>query len=163
MREIKFKGLKASCDEWVYGYYYVWDRGGNTLDAHKITSIEDGNTYIIRPKTMGQFVSLVDENEKEIYAGDKIKVMIYGQGSLQNKPLRTSTCTVSFQGGCFGFTEHYFHTFYEELHRQYLRGMQTVNDFNRWDRGDSVGIKGIEVIGNIHQNPELLNDPTPKT
>lgn len=134
MREIKFRGKRIGNGEWVYGDLLQ----GLENDSYIVISNENGVTkYEVDPDTVGQFTGLQDKNGKEIYEGDIIKMTteIYG--------------------------EEFFRIGYENSHIGAFclcgEGIDNVSRF--------VGIFGrdcgyepfyCDVIGNIHDNPELL-------
>ena len=77
-----------------------------------------------------QFTGLIDKNGKEIYEGDICKV------SCKFFDIKNQTSKVIFKNGCFCF--------------QYGCTDDYVKTFNAWD------LNSIEVIGNIHENKELM-------
>jgi uncharacterized phage protein (TIGR01671 family) len=84
-----------------------------------------------RHDTLMQFTGLLDKNGKEVYEGDVVNVF----GKYSND----QTCVVEYQECemCFGFTTQ---------DGSYMIMDEIYND-ERF---------GIEVIGNIYENPELL-------
>ena len=83
-----------------------------------------------------QFTGLKDKNEKEIYEGD---IIIYdrGVGNWTGKRMST-THTVVFSEEVFAFVMDY--------------GSSYIKLRKHWNYT-------YEVIGNIHDNPELLSTP----
>ena len=131
MRTIKFRGkiaeLNLGCDKNVGDWVYG--------DLHLLSKIPHIHTnsrkYIIDTETIGQFTGLQDKNGKEIYEGD---ILVWGK----SQPI-----IVIFKHGSFGYTypEDWYHSFAENSNF-------TFNPLNT-----DIHFK---VIGNIHDNPELL-------
>jgi uncharacterized phage protein (TIGR01671 family) len=133
MREIKFRG-KCQNGKWVYGYAAKFAH--NSVPVI-LEDTEDGIApRKIIPDTVGQFTGLHDKNGKEIYEGDIVKWILTMPG-------------VGVNGG------------YEEYETEEIGEIQ-------WDAGAlqlgeycAAGFAYesedyAEVIGNIHDNPELL-------
>jgi len=148
MREIKFRGRTLDGDEWQYGDLITdIDVDGNIRRAwiHNRLSHISGPGYPLAsllvmcevdPKTVGQFTGLLDKNGKEIYEGDRCRVM-QADG-------HTINAVVVFVDGCF------------ELHfvsPVIIDGLYRDRDYLKC----SIVNHAVEVIGNIHENPELLN------
>ena len=90
----------------------------------------DCKDYEVDPDTIGQFTGLYDKNDKEIYEGD---ILLY-RGDIKIE--------VKYHHGGFGYT--YIDT-------DFLFGGNNNFHFHRNDKDDD-----FEVIGNIHDNKELL-------
>ena len=126
MRQIKFRGKDVFTEKWVTG-----DLVHNkkiTQDGLKPRTMVGG--YEVNPDTVGQFTGLHDANGKEIYEGDILR------GKL-NKLLYA----VTFYNGCF----------YASIEVCYVRkfGGFRLDDY-------LIIYEGADVIGNIHDNKELL-------
>ena len=132
MRTIKFRG-RTDDNRWVYG-------SSLTLDADDYAAItvckkSDKNVTVkIDPGTLGQYTGLKDANGNEIYEGDII-------ADLDNLGIR-----------------HLI--FYKEIQGRFMAALNgdIENDF--------FGVCGLDdkkwiackvIIGNIYDNPELLN------
>ena len=146
MRTIKFRAWDDSKKEWLLGYEYS-NLGGFSLDgecvlmgewANVCTSFmfENNNRKRTDLKLM-QFTGLKDKNGKEIYEGD---IVIYdrGVGNWTGKRMATTHEIV--------FTEE-VNAFVMEYGSSYIKLRKHWNYI-------------YEVIGNIHENPELLSIPT---
>ena len=132
MREILFRG-KTVCDgDWIYGGI-TWNPSKNEVFIH--TKWDEGKVI---PETVGQYTGLCDKNGKKIFEGDivKGKSEYFGNGSLNQKAV------VLYDRGQFLLS------FGETLEE-----CKQLNDF------EVVGVWNgdVEVIGNAHDNPELLN------
>lgn len=132
MREIKFRGqfVYAMMDgsfQWVYGDLRHMD---SKIGKHCIIT-EGGAEFEVLAGTVGQFTGLHDKNGKEIYEGDIVQ---FNQKFLIENTLRVG---------------------YEDSHR---------GGFSLCTKEGYYGMFGdawlepfyCEVIGNIHDNPELL-------
>lgn len=140
MREIKFRGKRVDNGEWVYGNPVEWLNETNDISivAHPFGCCIDheGNLVLIEapfvckviPETVGQFTGLKDKNGVEIYEGDVCNCREYECfGKIKwNKDDVSFYFLVVMEGG--GFEEEYLYEYAGEL----------------------------AVIGNIHENPELL-------
>ncbi len=82
-----------------------------------------------------QFTGLYDKNNKEIYEGDIVR---YIQTECCGETVSEYTTQVKYEN--YGFTPMKYNMIVEN------------DDFY------SCEISDIEIIGNIHQNPELLNE-----
>ena len=140
MREILFRAKRIDNGEWVEGWYQPpivgihCDGRKESLGASlsiigNYGFLED--VYII-PETVGQFTGLTDKNGKKIFEGDIIK-----HYNRDDNP-------TSFDVG---------RVFWDSTKCRWLRTSQKC-DYNpeMW----SSSAKGYVIIGNIHDNPELL-------
>lgn len=133
MREILFRG-KANV-KWVYGD--LWH-----LNDGRVTIRKDGEIYPyeVITETVGQYTGLEDTNGKKIFEGDIVE--LYDK----NNDIRMKAYVE------FG-----------NPNREYNWGYQLVAigevtadlDILLWVEMEDTGAF-IEVIGNIHDNPELL-------
>ena len=132
MREILFRGKQIDNGEWVEGNLFVSDTDGRThiLIGNRIITIE----WEVGPSTVGQFTGLTDKNGKRIFEGDIVR---FAERWIGGEDVSIVEQVVFDEGGFC--TNRYF--------------------LNNWLRNGIYGItklEGIEVIGNIHDNPELL-------
>jgi uncharacterized phage protein (TIGR01671 family) len=130
MREIEFRGKRLDTGEWVYGYYrcIAWNFDSPT---HQIIN---GNTfYGVDPATVGQYTGLRDKKCKKIYEGDIIRIR-------ETKEDDWEIYVVKYYG--------------DEGYPAFDTDPQINCDCN----GLSYAMAAceVEIIGNIHDNPELL-------
>ena len=69
MREIKFRGKSLKNGKWVYGSLLL--NGDNAVVVN-----ESGESIKIDKKSIGQFVGAYDIYGKEIYEGDRLKLIL---------------------------------------------------------------------------------------
>ena len=134
MREIKFRAWCERDSEWRYGHY-VSD-GTN----HEIwTKLSLGKMYASQIsqddiESIGQFTGLQDKNGKDIYEGDILEFM---------SDWDNHACSISFYGCGFRFDKQ-------------LKGALGINDDCDIHTFMIDCGADYEVIGNIYENPELL-------
>lgn len=130
MREIKFRGKRADNRNWVYGLVYKVHlcNGSYILNIQSESYIVGETTllFAIDPATVGQYTGLKDKNGKEIYEGD---ILSCGDGNVPT-----------------------LITWHDESHAYYAYNLKRKEHH----RLDKFFLRYIgEVIGNIHDNPEL--------
>ena len=129
MREIIFRGKRVDNGEWVYGNYAFTDNDGKQHFIFQNNAFE----YAVIPQTVGQYTGLTDKNGKKIFEGDVVRYIAQKSG-------RTILYDVEWQ---------------EEMSRF---EMKTINDgikIHEWLERSKANYC-YEVIGNIHDNPELI-------
>lgn len=145
MREILFRGKRKDNGEWVEGYLFddglidsnrifigsliIEDYKGLSDDVWDITGI---CFYEVIPKTVGQYTTQDDINGKRIFDGDIVEFQRVN--ALGYTTRRTGEVK-----------------WYDELPLFYI--LATTGDGWDW-----VDCENIEVIGNMHDNPELLEE-----
>ena len=137
MRDILFRGKRIDNGEWVEGYYYKakYYRSDNELTdfitiPHPETEHKGSDHIIVIPNTVGQYTGLTDKNGKKIFEGDILQFDYEGKGRGVN-----GKGTVIFENAKFGVKWGWHNEFV------CLDGFANTT---------------LEVIGNIHDNPELL-------
>ena len=133
MRQIKFRGKRLDNGAWIYGDLIHIDKS----DIGIVTDYDHWSGCRINPDTVGQFTGLLDRNGKEIYEGDIIKVDEFAM-----------PCEVIWYEKTASF----------QLRYHVDGGFNIPKDaLGLWVQ-DYKDV--IAVIGNIHDNPELINQPT---
>ena len=131
MMEILFRGKRTHNGEWVYGDFMRGNERKSLRDSIFVydSETQSFNDYEINPSTLGQYTGLTDKNGKRIFEGDVAKV-------LQGKD--KDIAYVGFENGAF--------MLYPKTGNIYERTLWEYW-YNDWD---------VEVVGNITDNPELL-------
>ena len=151
MRTIKFRGKSLNNGEMVFGdlihgqgsksgKMYIlpqtryYPAGCNNLDGWEVI-----------PDTVGQFTGLLDKNGKEIYEGDILGFSTKREMGYQKDGVEIALSVV------FGKHNPNCDTLSEYM------GFWVESDFgNRGSISYEIESHGSKVIGNIHDNPELL-------
>ena len=127
MREIKFRGKNIETGEWLYGNLQVPKKEGVGYYMWDKEKFQRE----VDPETIGEFTSLKDRNGNDIYEGDIIS-FDYGVG----EPVSEDLIEVRFVRGVFAFLWN--------------------GDLDDECPVSSPTREWANVIGNIHDNPELL-------
>lgn len=126
MREIKFRGFDGK--KWRYGSLYI-----NHNAQYASVQANRWDMREVLYSTVGQFTGLLDSNGKEIYEGDIVRVVHYGEESIH---------TVKYCDDedypAFDLDPHF------DCESNGL-------SFCKCERETT-----ITVIGNVHDNPNLL-------
>lgn len=143
MRKHKFRGQDKQ-GKWHYGSLVIFNNGTFAIAENDPTWTDDGyhnddfNLITVRPETVGEFSELTDNDNKEMYEGDIVE---WQQYSFTGQKTDTIKGVVYFDTDCgaYGLRTDLVEDFF------WLRIF-----YNEVDLGD------IKVIGNIHDNKELL-------
>lgn len=152
MREIKFRGKRIDNGEWVYGYYinqYVgecneatgaWEdvlRSFILKESHEDYSFE--NTHRVDPQTVGQYANIQDDDGNDLYEGN----IVDGQAIACNGGFK-------YRGKVIFYKQNNVHGWHVE-----------DEDGGAWELkqlATRISLDHItgRIVGNIHDNPELL-------
>ena len=149
MREILFRGKRADNGEWVYGAYQPpveW--GGRKWDVSIACVTEHGwlDDIPVIPETVGQFTGLTDKNGEKIFEGDLLDGFEYPFYRSEDNAHNYFGEIVWFdKAGAFGLVTHKYPT-------SNVRGISAGN----CDYIEEFDLGEWEIIGNIHDNPKLL-------
>lgn len=149
MREILFRGKRKDNGEWIEGQLLYFQATVGTSELALIVEgceWDNSNEWFnlgkrakVIPETIGQYTGLTDKNGTKIFEGDIVKHEYWVFTSLRNKELKTKIGYVDFS--CDGYGNGYWAYWWnEETKRRCNFGVNSE----------------CEIIGNIHDNPELL-------
>jgi len=138
MREIRFRGRHVARVTWVYGHLLA----PNIIGVVKEVDNGDGRGYhpeiiefcLVDRESVGQYTGLKDKNGVEIYKGDIVRYKISGSAIVGD--VRWSDKSAAFE---------------KRAERSYIIG----EDW--YYKPVASYLSSTEVIGNICENPELLN------
>lgn len=149
MREILFRG-KANSEirdgEWVYGSLLAESENTFPIIARSYDNDEDWLGIdlwdTVEPQTVGQFTGMCDKNDRKIFEGDIIKVGINQRLMYVHWNGESLAWEVTDVGVPDCEVNHLINTF----------------DLAEIQVEAAYGKMISEVIGNIHDNPELTNN-----
>lgn len=141
MRDILFRGLTKD-GRWVYGYPFVLGKGSEYEETYILGDIDHRdsiydvweNAEKVIPETVGQYTGLVDRNGKKIFEYDVCRFREWKDGEM---------CWVG--AVCYE-------------HQQFVisgpDNKECATDFTL--RMSRFIPRDIEVVGNIHDNPDWV-------
>lgn len=139
MREILFRGKRKDNGVWVEGFYYE-DILGNPVILSRPRDFGYADAIDVDPFTVGQYTGLKDKNGNRIFEGDMIKPF----------DDEVDKMVVEFQHGQFLLC------LYGERGYMAEYGWEEEGNYGCFE-AEPLSSYGddIEIIGNIHDNPEL--------
>lgn len=141
MREILFRGKRMDNGEWIEGHLIQYEDGRARICVshtdifcyEKDRSIIQTVAHEVDPSTVGQYTGLTDKNGKRIFEGDILE-------------------------------SHYDDEFPDDVSIEVIKWFnncwcaQNVEhmDYEPYELFEDNALPRSEIIGNIHDNPELL-------
>lgn len=134
MREILFRGKRTDNGEWAEGYYIhrptavcIGESNPSCIWVPAVDPDDSTKIFEVFSETVGQFTGLTDRNNNMIFEGDIVE-----------------------RGGRIWLVE------YSNKYGQFMMTTYTEKGIS-WSRSfDLIPPDWCEVIGNIYDNPELL-------
>ena len=152
MREILYRAKRIDNGEWVEGFYvnvpehYKPEMSGKSY----IVSINNGLFMEVVPGTVGEYAGLTDKNGEKIFEGDLFVPYTYGEkdndfaGAIEKRG-------ASFVLRSKNYADSRLDDYVEKIFSHYQPNVGEIFvPKNEVAQG--------EVIGNIHDNPELLQE-----
>ena len=130
-REILFRGKRTDNGEWVEGYLCECHHKDTGKYDYAIQEMFE-NGYIMHeviPETVGQYTGLTDKNGQKIFEGDIVK------GDREYFTYTHPYGRVIYDGGQFLIA-------FDDV-------LEDIECLGAW-------ANAVEIIGNIYDNPELL-------
>jgi len=138
MREIKFRGLRTDGKGWIYGFYSpvnipILGTLGHCINEGGYRAVD------IQFESLGQFTGLKDINGKEIFDGDILQWTSYKEDAEGNNIIYNNVVE---------FYEGVNYIGYRLRNKGFAKRLT--------GRAGVFNAKAV-IIGNIHENPELLS------
>ena len=157
MREILFRGKLLDG---------TWSEGNLEIKTNGVYIITPDETVIGRygrviPETVGQYTGLTDKNGNKIFEGDVVEydhervTTFWEEVPETYKPRRSHSC--HWENDVFHYKRNYVVEWKEKDARWILRNGSDQHDLRLMPMRMHNGV----VIGNIHDNPELLKGGEP--
>ena len=144
MREILFRGKRIDNGEWVYGSFCMdaIEQFNGLCGVDGFIRLYDKakgkmQTYEVDRETVGQYTGLMDKNGKRIFEGDIVAQNWYDYDEPRDD---------SF--GKVVFCEYDCSFSVMDVNKDGFMPLGRCGSYH-WE---------VEVIGNVHDNPELLED-----
>ena len=132
MREILFRGKRIDNGEWVEGSLLAWPDGSAEICYDNPENDDEFLKSIVYPETVGQYTGLTDKNGKKVFEGDIVRTY-RNEETFDRMMVEWYEDSASF---VLAPQKRFHH--YESLMNSHIY---------------------LEVIGNIHDNPEFLEVP----
>ena len=142
MREILFRGKRLDNGEWVYGSFLRVEHEDGSFTTAIFQKKDAGGDAEVSPATVGQYTGLKDKNGKRIFDGDILHIAKIADalGGYYRPPLDCHVNVVVKWDLCAWMWE-------------------TLCDDKRYiNFPDAWCLYECEIIGNVHDNPELLRE-----
>ena len=176
MREILFRGKRVDNGEWVMGYMLMseWNNSVYIVTQDECNynaggSYFDGCIEEVIPETVGQYTGLTDKDGKKIFEGDIVKGKHNWRIWKSNYDGDVERCFFEQKiKGAYGkykseewamFEKDRYFCFRNYAVEYYARNggyrVRNGGQFHELTQSYSYN-RDFEIIGNIHDNPELL-------
>ena len=144
MREILFRGKRTDCEAWVEGDLIQAFRGRHLSSCSIMPNTPTAYCWKVIPETVGQHTGLTDKKGKKIFEGDIVKCTDTINDFEFNAVVEFGNPNGEYNWG---------------YQLKFISGEESNFDILCWVDMEETGAY-IEVIGNIHDSPELLEGDT---
>ena len=134
MREILFHGKRADNGEWAEGDVLQTRYHSGHIEYQIMPQTPVSSAYPVLPETVGQYTGLTDKNGKRIFEGDICKFKRFNDVHIGKVVFNVTTAS--------------FIMWYQPIVGAYGEKATQKMLLSVCDN--------IEVVGNIHDNPELM-------
>lgn len=159
--EILFRG-KDETDKWLYGCLLNSEMKATICEEilNDFGFVEYRRVSVDK-ETIGRFTGLTDEAGEDIYEGDIVRYTYHSENGEEKEYL----CVVAYEAGAFGIaygTHHHgnlwltFDVDFGEKCDNFISFFELMWNSENSDCLTDNYVDSVEVIGNIHDNPELL-------
>lgn len=128
MREILFRGKSPVTKEWIYGDLFQ--------HGEQRFIMTGGHNIEVEPECVGQYTGLTDENDVKIFEGDIVH--LYGDKGTSTRFINYIALVIFAHGG--------------------FCAIDGTPDDYAVCRFDFTSSLNCEIIGNVYDNPELIED-----
>lgn len=166
MREILFRGKQKDGYKWAFGSLIQAEKYCCILESEEAVhpmdypylygemGTFDGKATPIIPETVGQYTGLTDKNSKKIFEGDIIRYADLYEYACYLESLDNTEAYDKWDFGNIWIVDEVVYgekigypAFDLNKHNFEINGLSELNESRQYF---------YEVIGNIHDNPELL-------
>lgn len=148
MREIEFRGISTENGQWIYGYLY---HGLNDLIyINTVVELSEkskcNQQILVHSETVGQYTGLKDKNGVKIFEGDvmsKVAISELGNEIQYFYIVFWSSSDQGFKTKQYVLDENESGVYWRIKNEGFFDYISMIRTYNH-------------VIGNIHQNKELL-------
>ena len=140
-KEILYKAKRVDNGEWVCGlpiyknYIRVFTEHEYEYEDGRKVKYSTTKDYQVEPKTMCEFIGLIDKNKNKIFEHDIVDYEDYPASDYYRETIIVNQGVIEFEDGAF-----------------FVTNRETV------EMDDLVykGVMECTIVGNIFDNPELL-------
>lgn len=144
-RQILFRGKRLDNGEWVYGYLIAPEFAPDKKYIGYLFADDDHDIDVVEvdPETVGQYTGLEDMNKRKIFEGDIVKYQFDNDDCpFPNKNTKPIIGKIFFSDFRASFSVTAGRNGSTAINNDLFRYVQNGNR--------------VKVIGNIYDNPELL-------